>query len=598
MQELLYEVLNSKKVQEFSILRNSGPIQIQLNKITNSIKNLENNKSQYEQTKKEIENDIHSLQKITERKIIEIKEKGKQYYEKVYPNNYINDYTHISNSFFSEGTKLLDIKDFRRAENIFNSMCRSNISGTEDIYNAQNLIKKNYQVICHLKDNYDIYDINYELEVLNLPEYFSFNSSSFDFPLDCNIGIITFEINGKRAKYELDKYSLRFYIKLKNKESTKIHIKYKESPSVEKMTENEKNLRSLYRWKSYGISKRLVGQYAKFILKNYSNFEIINFKEDIFERKNSKDDIFERIKNKDDEKNKRDEYEWDGIVPENGRETMVRMSKKEATINFFELQTIKTEDNSNIKNTKIEMPLYYVYGNNKIIEYIYESDQIERRNLDGSIKEFKIPFFRLNTSEGRFIIQGKLNNKYRGGWIVNLTDKEIDSLIPPDFETNKAVFKKISNEIIKQYDKEHKDNLGFIYTINKIGTWVKNNIKHDITYTGRNDITATETYNSKRGVCHHITNLFNALMYSLGYKVLYILGYVVTDKKTFSAKDTHAWSLIKCNKKWLPFDATWGIFSGKLPVTHIYKQIGFREKKMESYDKMIFGPIEVEGNIS
>ena len=51
-------------------------------------------------------------------------------------------------------------------------------------------------------------------------------------------------------------------------------------------------------------------------------------------------------------------------------------------------------------------------------------------------------------------------------------------------------------------------------------------------------------------------------------------------KKTFSVEDTHAWSLVKLDGIWLPFDATWGIFSGKLPVTHIFKQIGFKEKKL------------------
>ena len=73
---------------------------------------------------------------------------------------------------------------------------------------------------------------------------------------------------------------------------------------------------------------------------------------------------------------------------------------------------------------------------------------------------------------------------------------------------------------------------------------------------GKNDITPKETYHLKKGVCHHITNLFNALMYSLGYQTLYILGYAVY-KTTFSVEDTHAWSLVKLDGKWLPFDATW-----------------------------------------
>ena len=112
-----------------------------------------------------------------------------------------------------------------------------------------------------------------------------------------------------------------------------------------------------------------------------------------------------------------------------------------------------------------------------------------------------------------------------------------------------------------------------------------------------NDITATETYNSRKGVCHHITKLFNALMYSLGYKVIHVLGYAVDKKKNFSIEDAHAWSLIKIEDKWLPFDPTWGIFSGKLPITHIFKQTDCKGIKTLSYDKVKIEQIKVFGNI-
>ena len=51
-------------------------------------------------------------------------------------------------------------------------------------------------------------------------------------------------------------------------------------------------------------------------------------------------------------------------------------------------------------------------------------------------------------------------------------------------------------------------------------------------------------------------------------------------KNTFSKNDEHAWSLIKIDGKWLPFDATWGIFSGKLPVTHVFKKFGLKGPKI------------------
>ena len=111
-----------------------------------------------------------------------------------------------------------------------------------------------------------------------------------------------------------------------------------------------------------------------------------------------------------------------------------------------------------------------------------------------------------------------------------------------------------------------------------------------------NNITAKETYELRRGVCHHKTKLFNALMYSLGCQVLYILGYVIDQAKSFSINDSHAWSLIKIKDQWLPFDATYGIFSGKLPVTHIFKHIESKSiESIECFDKVKFEQIEVDG---
>ena len=86
-------------------------------------------------------------------------------------------------------------------------------------------------------------------------------------------------------------------------------------------------------------------------------------------------------------------------------------------------------------------------------------------------------------------------------------------------------------------------------------------------------------------------------MYSLGYQVLYILGYVMDIKKSFSINDSHAWSLIKINGSWLPFDATNGIFTGKLPVTYVFKHIeDISIEPIICYDKVKFEEIEVKGN--
>ena len=105
----------------------------------------------------------------------------------------------------------------------------------------------------------------------------------------------------------------------------------------------------------------------------------------------------------------------------------------------------------------------------------------------------------------------------------------------------------------------------------KIALWVNKNIEYNLNFVGRDDLTAIDIYNLKVGVCSHFTRLSNALLYSLGYKVIYVRGCIAKDNEEVSNKNmNHAWSIININNKWFPFDSTWGIISGKLPVTHIF----------------------------
>ena len=79
----------------------------------------------------------------------------------------------------------------------------------------------------------------------------------------------------------------------------------------------------------------------------------------------------------------------------------------------------------------------------------------------------------------------------------------------------------------------------------------------------------------KTGVCYHYTRLSNALLYALGYKVLHVSGYCCDDNNEFYINNLHAFSLIKLkDNKWYPFDSTWGIFTGKLHVGHVFRMIG------------------------
>ena len=572
---------NDEQTRQYMFVINSNSIKEQMKEIEEIENKLINNKKLYDEKKQEIESDIKKLQSKTEEKVTQIKTKHKENFKKKYYQYKPKDYNQLNDSLFIRGSMLLDIKDFGKANNIFNTMYIFNEKEDEDdFYEKQSLIKKNYYEKCYINDEYDIHDITYELKAVGLQEHMYFTTSSYAFHIDTKIKILDFEIDGLRQNYEYEKYSMRFKIKLKNLESVNIHLKFQESPLLEKMTLGARQIRDIYRSTYYGVPKRLSGQNAKFILINNSNFEIINFSEEIFLKKAE------------------NQYEWGGRVPKWGKITMVRLSKKEARINFYEKHTLRTINKLNLTNTLINIPLCYLDGNNTIIKFNYGSKQTKNITFDKVKKIFSINYFNCSSNIGQFEIKGILTNKCKGEWIVKLTNEEIEALVPYDYKVNKNYFRDIANQIIFDYDKEHKDDIIIVPTVAKIGKWVKKNIKYDITYVGRNDITATETFNEKRGVCHHITRLFNAFMYSLGYQVIYALGYAIDSKKNFAIEDAHAWSLIKIEGKWLPFDATWGIFSGKLPVTHVFKQTDCKGVETKTYDKIKINQIFVNGQFN
>jgi len=137
--------------------------------------------------------------------------------------------------------------------------------------------------------------------------------------------------------------------------------------------------------------------------------------------------------------------------------------------------------------------------------------------------------------------------------------------------------------------RNNKDNILNYMDYAKIGKWVNKNIRYDINYAGRTEMTAMDIYNKRVGVCHHMTRLANALLYSLGYKVLYTNGFACQSRADFDRNCGHAWSLINVNGKWYPFDATWGILSGKLPVCHVFQGFFGISIRLIGSDGAMFG---------
>jgi len=126
---------------------------------------------------------------------------------------------------------------------------------------------------------------------------------------------------------------------------------------MNKLTQGKIEQQKIFKVNEYGIFKTLVGQNAKYVLNNKSNYEIINF-EDVFFIKTNEN-----------------EYTWGGTVPEGGKRTFVRLSKKEAKYKFYEKYSFSTTNNATINKTTMTIPLGYKGGNNKIIKTSCFSNQ-------------------------------------------------------------------------------------------------------------------------------------------------------------------------------------------------------------------------------
>ena len=334
----------------------------------------------------------------------------------------------------------------------------------------------------------------------------------------------------------------------------RIHIIYKQSKDLKKLSKGEIELRKIFREETYGFDKYLSGQMAKYILVIKGNFDIVNF------------DNYFLVKN---ENNKNEnEYIWGGKVPEGGLYTNITFSKKKS-IWSFNIST-KIRSCHNIKDTIVTIPVDFIGGNNEIKDIDISSPQTNKIILDNVKKVYLIKYKNTKYKEVNINIKGELINRCKGDWVVDLNSRYVDKNIPEDVKLNKNQLYKIAKQIIEEFDKKNKNNDFKFLDYMKIGMWVNKNIKYDLRYLEKTDFTAMDIYNIRKGVCHHFTKLSNDLLYSLGYQVIFVYGYICENNKEFNENSAHSWSLIKIDNKWYPFDSTWNFFSGKLPVSHIF----------------------------
>ena len=444
----------------------------------------------------------------------------------------------------------------------------------------EQLLRKNYHVICYVYDDYDIYDIYYELKAVGLGEYQYFPKCTQSFYYDRKIEIQSFLIDGRPSHYKMLRHGIEFYINLRNFESLQVHMRYKSTKDLSILSNGEIEERSIYRTDTYGLDKSLAGQMGKFSLILKGSFDIVNFSEYFLIRNtNNVNEI---------------EYVWGGRIPYEGRTTQIMLSKKEAMWSFRFSSKFRSL-NGIIRNTKYFLPIEFIGGNNEIININPHSPQSTNLIIDEENRQYIVEYRNTRYGQAEFVIEGKLKNKCKGEWHIDLTDEEVEKKMDKADVLSKPQLKVIAQKIIQEFDKNNKDSDFKFLDYMKIGLWVKKNIRYDLNYVGKTQLTAIDIYNKRVGVCSHFTRLSNALLYSLGYKVIYVSGYSCQRNKSFKTDTGHAWSLIKLNNKWYPFDATWGIFTGKLPVGHIFGTFFGKASRILGYDHVKFDEQKMEG---
>ena len=213
-------------------------------------------------------------------------------------------------------------------------------------------------------------------------------------------------------------------------------------------------------------------------------------------------------------------------------------------------------------NICLTFPKYYIGGKLEISDYTIISTENNLYNTDSLIYEdikFKACVQSANKEKVGVELHTNFSNKLTNDFKVNLPEQfyEID-------------LSKIDQEIIdkaKEIINEHSDKPNYY----KIGKFVNSYITYDLKMSGKN-LTLKQIYDGRKGVCEHITLLYNAMLNSIGIKTLYILGWDFQGNKTSGDQHTStlAWTAALINGKWIELDATWGLFEG-ISGCHIFK---------------------------
>ena len=401
------------------------------------------------------------------------------------------------------------------------------------------IFTKYYNAIYYINEEYREIEYNIIFESKAEPNVYI---SKCSYPLDLvddieNIELISFESPSKKVKCEIDKKQpLITFSELELFNEEKIELKFK-------VKGKRKNKLIFYIKDYFYISKSFYNAICDIKIK-LENIIFVSSINHLFSINNDGIIFFK------------------GKVPENGLQDILVFTKNEQKLKLNnEILFINKEEDKINKSSiiSIEKPLngdnnYYNIESTKI--KIYQDNNFKEciENPFNQKDKIQIPLSNIK-KEIKFDIESIIENKFVKIYKV---PEEYNKIIISEEEKN--FFSKISLEIL-----ENRKNNELIPV--KLARWVNENIKYDINYL-QLEKTSKEIYEEKKGVCSHKSQLYKTLLNSIGIPAINVGGYIIKEEEKKCAP--HGWCLIKYKNNWCAIDPTWNIYSGYLPLSHIF----------------------------
>lgn len=380
------------------------------------------------------------------------------------------------------------------------------------------------------------------------------------FNLNDNVELINENVNEQNQQiiYEKDENEkinhFKFnYNNVNNNDSFKIHFEY-----------NLKDVTNIVKYsfeRTFSLPKDYEGAESSLVVLIPNSYEIYNQKTEILLNSGIE--------------NNHHKFSWSGTIPTNEIIT--------DTI-FYTFQDAKWEINfnrefsssKNFKGAIFNFPAYFNGGTNEVLTYLISSNAGDYSMTD-SIKLDKGRILstyakKLKTNSVFLKINATVKTRpfTKVDWSKIISQRDLTNIDNDD--------KKVLLKTLKKINREEKPGKPQFV---RIGNWVHNYLHYDPMFENK-DISPVKVLELQVGGCYHFALLYTYLLRANKTQSSMIFGkiHAKTKENKYEFVD-HVWVIAKVQGKWLSLDPTLGIFSGKLPVSHIFSHV--KEDGLISY---------------